>query len=161
MPRLVLVMNDGSEIESSFVPPYSVREQVAFEEHWRISFVAVYKSVAAAAEAAGDASAVPDELSFKIGWILWFGWHRARPKVAAKFDTFLGQLADWRTEEEEGDAALAEAATPKEPAPVDPTSAVAETPTPSSPKRKPSVRKAPAINARAKETTALRSVQAG
>jgi hypothetical protein len=150
--KLVLVLNDGTEVESSFSPPYSVREQVNFEEHHKLSFVTVYNSMDAMAAAEGDASALDDSKSFKVGWILWFGWMRARPKVAARFDTFLDTLADWRVEEEESDrVALAESedAEPAAASGLDPTQPA-----------KKKTKRSTSTGAKSKET-GLRSVAAG
>jgi len=125
VPRLIFVLNDGSEVETSFEPPYTVREQVRFEEHHKLSFLAIYNSLEAMAEAEGDETALDDARSFKVGWILWFGWMRARPKVAARFETFLDTLADWRVEAEESDLVALEATAGAKPAGpvVDPTQA--------------------------------------
>jgi hypothetical protein len=148
--KLVLVLNDGTEVESSFDPPYSVREQVNFEEYHKVSFVAVYNSMEAMKEAEGDASALDDAKSFKVGWILWFGWMRARPKVAARFDTFLDTLADWRVEPEEGDLVeLAEGPEEKPASGLDPT-----------PPAKKKAKRSTPTGATSKET-GLRSVAAG
>lgn len=98
---LVLTLNDGTTVDSDFLPPYSIAEQIAFEEHFRCSFATIESAananVKAAAEAAGsggDADVDPGK-TFRVTWILWFGWFRARPKVAAKFSTFLETLKDW------------------------------------------------------------------
>jgi len=98
---LVLTLNDGTAVDSDFLPPYSVAEQIAFEEHFRCSFTAVeYASkvlgdLARAIDGGGDSDGIDPGKAFRVTWILWFGWFRARPKVAAKFSAFLETLKDW------------------------------------------------------------------
>lgn len=92
---ITFTFHDGSTIDSTFTGPYGIREQLGWEEHFRLSFYAV--------EAAGHYSSriTPDtEVDaarvFRTSWILWFGWHRARPGVASKFSAFLDTLADFK-----------------------------------------------------------------
>jgi hypothetical protein len=97
---LVFTLKDGREVETSFLPPYSTAEQIAFEEKFRCSFLAVEQAAAEmrrAAEAADGPDATIDPAqAFQVRWILWFGWRRARPKVASKFQAFVEeQLEDW------------------------------------------------------------------
>ena len=97
---LVFTLKDGREVETSFLPPYSTAEQIAFEEKFRCSFLAVEQAAGEmrrAAEAAdGPESAIDPTQAFQVRWILWFGWRRARPKVAPKFSSFVEeQLEDW------------------------------------------------------------------
>lgn len=98
--ELVFTLKDGREVETSFLPPYSIAEQIAFEEKFRCSFVAVEQAAGemrrAAAAADGPDSVVDPAQAFQVRWIMWFGWRRARPQVAAKFAAFLEeQLEDW------------------------------------------------------------------
>lgn len=97
---LVFILKDGSEVETSFLPPYTTAEQIAFEEKFRCSFLAIEQVVAemrrAAQVADGPDAIVDPTQAFQIRWILWFGWRRARPAVASKFQVFLEeQLEDW------------------------------------------------------------------
>jgi len=118
-PTLVFELNDGTKVETTFSAPYSMREQVDFEEHFRISFIAME---AAAQEMnavqtegrAGDPAVMP-----RIQWIMWFGWYRARPKVASTFRSFLDQLSGYDIEssddEPEGEPDAADAVDPTGP----------------------------------------------
>jgi hypothetical protein len=100
---LVFTLNDGTAVDSDFLMPYSVTEQIAFEEHFKCSFATVEAATNANIKAAmdavsaaggGDAEFDPGK-GFRVTWILWFGWFRARPKVASRFSAFLEQLKDW------------------------------------------------------------------
>lgn len=97
MPTLVFVLKDGTEVESSYDAPYSVREQIDWEEHFAQSFTAIEQAFDAARAARGGERLDPAR-SLRTTWVLWFGWHRARPKVPARFDQFIEQLEDWRIE---------------------------------------------------------------
>jgi hypothetical protein len=111
VPKLVYQLASGSEIDSSFDPPYSLREQLDFEEHFRLSFQAMETAVGEAGRVARGGE--PDfSKALRTSWILWVGWHRLRPRVAAKYDTFLTQVVEWRvelTDEERARIADAEA----------------------------------------------------
>lgn len=100
MASLRFTLNDGTVLEADPGAPWSVREQVAWEEHFGDTFVTVFKAVEAevaaarAAESSGQDS--PASAAFKLTWMLWFGWYRLRPKVASRFQTFVEeQLADY------------------------------------------------------------------
>lgn len=98
--ELVFVLKDGTEVETTFLPPYTTAEQIAFEEKFRCSFLAIEQAAAemrrAARAADGPDSVVDPTHAYQIRWILYFGWRRARPKVAAKFADFAEeQLEDW------------------------------------------------------------------
>jgi len=170
---LKFLLNDGTEVETSFLPPHSIAEQIAFEEHFKCSYVVIDQAVQAMRQTAlrsaftvrcstcnppvaGAATSEqgaeimrsehltekpgheltiepPEELdsrvdptdAFRVTWILWFGFHRARAegKVAAKFSTFLQQLADWsfETPEEESEPQSEAAQLAPEQPPVDPS----------------------------------------
>jgi hypothetical protein len=100
---IVFTLNDGPPVESDFLPPYSIAEQVGFEEQFKCSFVTVEvaanENMKAAAQAVAEAGGQDAELdpgkTFRVTWMLWFGWFRARPKVASKFSIFLQTLKDW------------------------------------------------------------------
>lgn len=97
---LVFILKDGSEVETSFWPPYNTAEQIAFEEKFKCSFLAVEQAAAemrrAALAADGPDSIVDPVQAYQIRWILYFGWRRARPAVAPKFADFIDeQLEDW------------------------------------------------------------------
>ena len=117
-PTLVFELNDGTKVESTFSAPYSMREQVDFEEYFRISFIAMEAAAqemnAVQSEGrAGDPAVMP-----RIQWILWFGWSRARPKVASSFKAFLDQLKGYDIEssdEPEGEPDAADAVDPTDP----------------------------------------------
>ena len=55
----------------------------------------------------------------RIQWILWFGWYRARPAVASRFEAFLDQLAGYDIESSddgpEGEPDAADAVDPTDP----------------------------------------------
>jgi len=96
---LVFTLKDGSTVETSFLPPYSPDEQLAFEEHFQCSFLGFLKGaedMASAARAAdGDAPIDPSRF-LRVGWMLFIGHRRARPAVVNKFSVFrTEQLADW------------------------------------------------------------------
>ncbi len=117
-PTLVFELNDGTKVSTTFSAPYSMREQVDFEEHFRISFIAMEAAAqemmaVQSEERAGDPAVMP-----RIQWILWFGWHRARPKVASTFNAFLDQLQGYDIEaadEPEGEPDAADAVDPTDP----------------------------------------------
>jgi hypothetical protein len=99
---LIFTLTDGREVETSFLSPYTVAEQIAFEEKFRCSFMAVEQAVGEirrAAQAAEGPDAVVDPAqAFRVHWILWFGWRRARGPggLRAKFSEFIdSQLEDW------------------------------------------------------------------
>jgi hypothetical protein len=96
--RLQLV--DGTVVDSSFTPPFSIAEQVHFEENFKVPFLAVDSGFDELRKAAVKASGGEDEGVDTTGivrttWILWFAWRRARPQVPPKFSLFLDQLKDW------------------------------------------------------------------
>ena len=117
-PTLVFELNDGTKVDTTFSAPYSMREQVGFEEHFRISFIAMEAAAqemmaVQSEERAGDPAVMP-----RIQWILWFGWYRARPKVASTFNAFLDQLQGYDIEsadEPEGEPDAADAVDPTDP----------------------------------------------
>ena len=116
---LVFKLNDGTEVLTDFLPPYSVAEQIAWEEEFKASFLAVEQASGVMAKAAQDAleageSDVDPAKAFKITWILWFGWRRARPNVAARFSTFKDTLASWEFRQPPEDIAAAEPEPPAE-----------------------------------------------
>jgi len=103
MRSLIFVFKDGTEVESSYEPPYSVNEQLDWEEHFRSSFLAIQQCVEAMRDAAEEGRPVDPTMALRTAWILWFGWHRARPKVPASFGKFRHLLADWRIDFPEGE----------------------------------------------------------
>lgn len=136
--KLIFVMPTG-EVETTFAPPYSVREQIAWEERFKLSFYVVQRSMQAMGEAArGESEEIDGEYAFKVSWLLFFGWMRARPNVPPRFDVFLDTLVDWRDEAEPSDQETIDAASDALPA-VEATSGVDPT----------------------TSTSGLRSVQAG
>ena len=97
-PVLIFEVRDGEPVRTTFAGPYSLREQIDFEQHFRISFIAMERAAAemnavAAQESGGEPAVMP-----RIEWILWFGWHRARPAVPANFTTFLDTLEGYDIE---------------------------------------------------------------
>lgn len=98
-PKLIFVFKDGTELESSYDAPYSIREQLDWEEHFRSSFSAIEAAFDAARQARSGGVLDP-ERSLRTTWLLWFGWHRARSKVPARFEAFIDTLEDWRVEAE-------------------------------------------------------------
>lgn len=118
-PTITFTFLDDTTVESTFTPPYSVREQLDFEEHFRISFYAVEAAgeYSSRITEAKDGEAVDAGQVMRMGWILWFGWHRARARqqVASSFAKFQDTLKDYavtappKPAEEEVDEAAADA----------------------------------------------------
>ena len=117
-PTLVFELNDGTKVETTFSGPYSMREQVGFEEHFRISFIAMEAAAKEMNDVQTDGRVGDPAVMPRIQWILWFGWYRARPKVASSFNAFLDQLAGYDIEESdepEGEPDAADAVDPMGP----------------------------------------------
>lgn len=106
---LKFILKNGEEVTSDFLPPYSVDEQIAFEEQFKCSFVAVEQAgqaMAMAAKAAEDGvgdGQIDPVSAYRVTWILWFGWRRNRTKLASKFSLFREILADWEFHEPEAE----------------------------------------------------------
>lgn len=94
-PNLYIVLNDGTKLEAYTGGPWSVREQIAWEEQFHQSFRAVYRAIGAEQRAvdAGDGEQI-EATTFRVTWILWFAWYRLRPKVASKFSVFVDEQLD-------------------------------------------------------------------
>ena len=95
---LVLELKDGTEVETTYTPRYSVQEQVAWEEEFNLSFVAISQCIDASDAALVTGKPLDPTKGMRTGWILWFGWFRARPKLPSNFKKFLTRLEDWRIE---------------------------------------------------------------
>jgi hypothetical protein len=93
--QIVFELRDGTKVESTFSAPYPLREQLDFEEHFRTSFGAMEIATSEMSDAYSVGRTPDPDRMPRIQWILWFGWHRARPKVASNFKAFLEQLDDY------------------------------------------------------------------
>jgi hypothetical protein len=127
-------MADGQVLEEETGGPWTAREQIAWEEHHRQSFVNVYRAMQAD-RAAADADPEAAASSYRLGWVLWFGWYRLRPRVANRFAAFIDDLDDWdfvvpaadepagepETEGPGEDGSLDPTTPPAEPSPADPS----------------------------------------
>ncbi|MCU4184026.1 hypothetical protein K6U06_06615 [Acidiferrimicrobium sp. IK] len=95
-------LNDGTVIDGNGSAPWTVREQIDWERHFKCSFATVFQAIgaeagniAARAREDADLSEIP-AAHFRVEWLLWFAWHRLRPQVAGRFETFIdSQLADY------------------------------------------------------------------
>ena len=98
MNTLVFTFKDGTEVETTYEPPFTVKEQLGWEEEFRSSFLAIQQCVEKMGEAASAGKDVDPTFALRTSWILWFGWFRARPKVSPNFKKFCELLEDWRIE---------------------------------------------------------------
>lgn len=138
---LRFILKDGTKLETDHRGPWTAREQIAWEEHFKQAFTTVYRAQRLDGIQLAEDGDAP-LLHFQVSWVLWFGWYRLRPKVANRFSTFIDeQLDDWEfmleeiTVDEEPD--VEPDAPAVEDGSLDPTAAGSQPPADSTPEPSP------------------------
>lgn len=113
-------LNDGQVLDVDPSAPWTLREQIEWERHFKQSFSTVHRAISAEMAAAEQDDLVVSA-HYRVEWMLWFGWYRLRGKVAGSFDRFLDQAADYDFIIEPEPAPPAPAEAGGAPDPTDPT----------------------------------------
>lgn len=105
--RLRLTMAGSEVLDANPYPPYSVADQIAYERHFQMSYVAVEATGVEMRMAQAENRAPDATRGMRVEWLLFFAWRRLRAarQAGPNFEAWLELVEAYDFEADDADEA--------------------------------------------------------